>query len=599
MNKKTKENVQTGGGFIISETGYNNIFIPEDFTEEHKMVAEMCHQFIDNEVLPNLNDLDAQKEGLMESLLNKAAELGLLGLDIPEEYDGFGKDLLTSMLTTEILGAGHSFPVAWAAHTGIGILPILYFGNDKQKKKYLPKMAKGEWIGAYCLTEPDSGSDALAAKTKAVLSKDKKHYVLNGQKMWITNAGFAHVFIVFAKINGEDFSAFIVERDAEGISFGEEEHKMGIKGSSTRQVFFSDCKIPAENLLGEQGKGHKIAFNILNIGRLKLASATMGASKKAIQHSVSYASERKQFGKKISEFGAIKHKLAMQLIKTFAVESCVYRVTNEIQRYMNQLIEEGKDDIEAKLSGTEEYAIECAILKVLGSEVLDYVVDESVQIFGGYGFSAEYPVERAYRDSRINRIFEGTNEINRLLTIDMVFKRALKGRLDILSHAKAIQNELMSVPTFGDGEDALLEKEKTLIKNLKKTALMTSGMAAQKYMQRLADEQEVVMCLADILICIYAVESVMLRVEKMIAQDNKDKDILLNILRAYLSEQIDLVNRHANTVIMAISEGDERKMLLMGLKRYTKPLDFNTIQSKRIIADFLIEKGKYSFGILK
>ena len=404
-----------GGEFLIKDSRAEDLFIPEEMNEEHRMMADMANDFLDKEVTPYLDRIDAQEEGLMQSILDKAGALGLLSVSLPEEYGGLGKDFTTGMLITEALGAGHSFSVAMAAHTGIGTLPILYYGTDAQKKKYLPKLATGEWKASYCLTEPGSGSDALAAKTKAILESDGKNYVLNGQKMWITNAGFADLFIVFAQIDGDKFTGFIVEKNAVGLSLGNEEHKMGIKGSSTRQVFFSDCKVPAENVLGEIGKGHLIAFNILNIGRAKLAAAALGAAKKVCSTSIAYALGREQFKIPIAKFGAIRYKLAEQAIRVFACESAMFRISDYIDEKEKALIAEGKNFSQALLGAAEEYAVECAMLKVYGSETLDYVVDEGVQIFGGYGYLKDFPIERIYRDARICQIYEGTSDIQRLV----------------------------------------------------------------------------------------------------------------------------------------------------------------------------------------
>ena len=585
-----------GGAFLITDSDYNANFIPEEFNEEHKLMAETAHEFLQQHVNPQLDKIDALEKGLMSSLIDKAGELGLLGVAIPEQYGGFGKDFITSILMTEVLGAGHSFSVAMAAHTGIGTLPILYFGNDAQKEKYLPKLATGDWKGSYCLTEPGSGSDALAAKTKAVLSEDGKHYILNGQKMWITNAGFADVFTVFAQVDGDKFTGFIVEKSFEGISLGEEEHKMGIKGSSTRQVFFSDCKVPVENVLGEIGKGHLIAFNILNIGRAKLAAAALGGGKQVINQSVEYANTRTQFKLPIAKFGAIKHKLAEQAIRTFAVESAIYRVSDLIEAKEIELEQSGKNANSALLGAAEEYAVECAILKVAGSELLDFVVDEGVQIFGGYGFSADYPMDRSYRDSRINRIFEGTNEINRLLIVDMLLKRAMKGELDLMSPAMAIQKELMSIPDFGAEDEGLFSAEKKTLSQLKKSILMVAGTAVQKFMMSLAKEQEILMNIADMVIDVFVVESLFLRLQKLVLMKGESACALeLDILRVYISDVIDRVNVNGRTAINSMCEGDEQRMLLMGVKRFTKPSLFNTKDARRRVAAVLCEANRYCF----
>ena len=507
-------------------------------------------------------------------------------------------DFNTTMLVAEVLGAGHSFAVAISAHTGIGTLPILYYGNEAQKKKYIPKLASGEWKAAYCLTEPDSGSDANSGKTKAVLSADKKHYVINGQKMWITNGGFADVYVVFAKIdNDKNLSAFIVEKAFGGITMNEEEKKMGIKGSSTRQIFFNDCKVPVENLLSERENGFKIAVNILNIGRIKLGIAAVGGSKATLSKAINYSKERKQFGVPLATFGAIQHKMADVATHIFASESAHYRASQNIEDAYNAFIAAGMDSAQARLKSLEEFAIECAILKVHGSEVLDYSVDEGVQIYGGMGFSAEGPMDRAYRDARINRIFEGTNEINRLLTIDMLLKRAMKGHLDLMNPAMAVQKELMSIPDFGSDDDTtLFAKEKKALRNLKKAGLMVSGAAVQKFMMKLSEEQEILMNLADMLIEGYAAESVLLRVEKLISLRGEqaceaEKEMAL----IYLHHAIEKAAAAGKSAITSFAEGDEQRLMLMGLKRFTKVEPYNLKNARRKVAKVLIEKGEYPF----
>lgn len=600
MSTETKSNREVsllkGGEFIIRSTDPNSVFTPEEFNEEHRMMADMAHEFLVQNIYPNLDRIDAMEPGLMAAMVDKAGELGLLGVSIPEEYGGFGKDFLTGMLMTEVLGAGHSFSVAMAAHTGIGTLPILYFGTPAQKAKYLPKLSTGEWKGSYCLTEPGSGSDALAAKTKAVLTPDGKHYVLNGQKMWITNAGFADVFTVFAQVDGDKFTGFIVEKDYAGLSLGEEEHKMGIKGSSTRQVFFMDCKVPVENVLGEIGKGHLIAFNILNIGRAKLAAAALGGSKQVCTQSVEYANTREQFKLPISKFGAIKHKLAEQAIRIFAVESAIYRVSGLIENKEEEMMANGKSFESALLGAAEEYAVECAILKVAGSEVLDFVVDEGVQIYGGYGYSADFPMDRAYRDSRINRIFEGTNEINRLLAVDMILKRAMKGELDLMGPAMSVQKELMGIPEFGNGNNKLFEEETKVVANMKKAILMVAGTAVQKYMMTLAKEQELLMRIADMAIDTYMAESILLRVQKLVSTNGEEACALqIDMASTYVNDMVDRLNVNGRNAINAMCEGDEQRMLLMGLKRFSKMAPVNTIAARRRIAKAMIDANKYPF----
>ncbi|MCF6185193.1 MAG: acyl-CoA dehydrogenase family protein [Bacteroidales bacterium] len=470
------KNAIKGGEFIVRETLPEEIFIPEDFTEEPRMIAQTCQDFLDTEVIPNLDRLDAHEEGLMPNLLKKAGELGLLGISIPEEYEGFGQNFTTSMLVADVLGAGYSFSVGYSADTGIGTLPIMYYGNKTQKQKYLPKLASGEFLGAYCLTEPGAGSDANSGKTKAVLNEAGTHYILNGSKMWITNGGFADILTVFAKIDDDRIlSAFIVERNFPGITFGAEENKMGIKGSSTVQIFFNDCEVPIENLLGKRGDGFRIALNILNLGRIKLGANVIGASKTAINQSVQYANERKQFRTLIANFPAIKYKLAQQVIKAFANETAVYRMSKNVDDAVKRNIAGGTDKGQANVEAQREFVIEAALIKVFGSEMLDYVVDEGVQIHGGMGFSAETAIERGYRDSRINRIFEGTNEINRMLIVDMTLKKAMKGTLDLMGPATKVANELMSIPDFGSGDESELELLHKYVKNFKKAVLMVAG----------------------------------------------------------------------------------------------------------------------------
>ena len=589
-----KAAVLKGGEWLIKESSPFETFTPEDFTEEQLMIKEMCNQFLDIEIYPNIDRIDNLEPGLMKSLVRKAGEQGLLSVSFPEEFGGLGKDFVTSTIVNEYLGAGHSFSVAIAAHTGIGTLPILYFGTEAQKKKYIPKLITGEWAGAYGLTEPNSGSDALGAKTTAKLSEDGKHYILNGQKCWITNGGFAEVYTVFAKIDGKDFTGFIVERGTEGFTQGPEEHKMGIKGSSTVQLYFQDCKVPVENLLGEIGKGHKIAFNILNIGRLKLAAAAIGGSKRSIGDSIQYAKTREQFKQPIANFGAIKFKLAEMAIRVFVAESALYRTAQWIYDKEHELFEEGKAFNEALLGGAEEYAIECAMLKVDGSEVLDYVVDEGVQIHGGNGFSAEYNASRAYRDSRINRIYEGTNEINRLLTLDMTLKRAMQGRLNLMGPAMEVSKELMSIPDFGSDDETPFAKEKKLIANLKKAILMTSGAAVQKLMMKIDSEQEILMNIADMAIQTYNAESVLLRVMKMVDKKGEEPcSIQADIMRTYLYDAADKVNKFGKDAINAFADGDEHRMILLGLKRFTKAEPFNSKNARRRIADKLIAESRY------
>jgi len=586
-----------GGEFLIKETDPKDVFIPEDFDEEQRMIADTCYDYIKQEIEPNLERIEKQEEGLSASLMEKAGELGILGVSIPEEYMGFGKNFVTSMLTAEVVGGAHSFAVSISAHTGIGTLPILYYGNEEQRQKYVPKLATGEWKAAYCLTEPNSGSDANSGKTSAKLTEDGKHYIINGQKMWITNAGFADIFTVFAKIDDdENLTAFIVEKDFGGITLNPEEKKLGIKGSSTRQVFFNDCKVPVENLLGERQGGFKIALNILNIGRIKLAGSAIGGCKKIITSSVNYANERNQFGRPISKYGAIKYKLAEQAIKVYASESAIYRCSQNIDDATEALIAEGVDKQEATLEGIRQFAAEAAILKVHGSEVLDYVVDEGVQIYGGMGYSAEAPMEAAYRDARINRIFEGTNEINRMLTVDMLLKKAMKGELDLMGPAQEVAKELMSIPDFGAGSDDIFEQAHEQVKKFKKAILMVAGSAAQKLMMELAKEQEILMNIADMAIETYVAESVLLRVEKLALTKNKDEiQNQIDIMKVYLYDAADKINKFGKDAINSFVEGDELRIMQMGLKRFTKQQPFNVKEARRRVAEKLITENKYCY----
>ena len=594
MDTLQKSAVIKGAEWIVKEPDASSIFIPEDYNEEQQMVKDMCRDFLDAEVMPIADKIDKLPEGLMPSLLAKAGAQGLLNVSIPEELGGLGKEFITSTLVSEGLGGGFSFSVAVSAHTGIGTLPILYFGTEQQKQKYIPKLSSGEWKGAYGLTEPGSGSDALGAKTTATLSENGQYYLLNGQKCWITNGGFADIYTVFAKIDGDKFTAFIIERDFEGFTRGAEEHKMGIKGSSTVQLFFQDCKVPVENVLGEIGKGHIIAFNILNIGRLKLCAATLGGAKRALNVSLEYAIGREQFKQSISNFGAIKHKLAEMAVQIWACESALYRTAKWIDDKEAELVETGKPFNEALLGAAEEYAIECAILKVLGSEMLDFVVDEGVQIHGGNGYSDEYMISRAYRDSRINRIYEGTNEINRLLVVDMLLKRAMKGRLNLMGPAMNVQKELLSIPDFGNEDGGVFATELKAIGKFKKAVLMTAGAAVQKLMSKLESEQEVLINIANMIISTFTAESALLRIMKLSEKRASDElQFEHDMMLVYLNDSADKINKYGKDAINAFADGDEQRMLLLGIKRFTKLQPFNTTAARRRIAEKLIKDGKY------
>ncbi|MHB8336670.1 MAG: acyl-CoA dehydrogenase family protein [Ignavibacteriaceae bacterium] len=597
METETKKiEALKGGEFLTKDSNPQSVFIPEDISEEQKLMADAAREFVEKEILPKLDAIDHQEPGLTVSLMEKAGELGLLGAAVPAEYGGLGEDFNTNTFLSMEIGASHSFGVSFAAHTGIGTLPILYYGTAEQKQKYLPKLASGEMKAAYCLTEPTSGSDALSAKTTAKLSDDGKYYILNGQKMWITNGGFADILITFAQVDGDKFTCFVIDTKSEGFTRGKEEDKMGIKGSSTRALFLDNVKVPKENILGEIGKGHYIAFNVLNVGRFKLCAMTTGGAKKFISVAVNYANERKQFGKTIASFGAIKYKLAEQTIRVFVSESATLRTSGLIKDKVSELLAKGSNYSQAVITAAEEYGIESAMLKVFGSEMLDYVVDEAVQIFGGYGYSEEYPAARAYRDSRINRIFEGTNEINRLLTVDMLVKRSMKGRLDLMGPAMAIQKELMSVPSFGDKPAGLLALELEAIRNAKKAILMIAGSAVQKFMMKLGDEQEIIMNVTDMLIEVFTSESAILRTQKLSSRKNEEEILpYVEMTQVYVSDSLERINLYGKHAIASFTEGDELKMLMLGLKRYVKFDPVNTTKLRRNIAGRLIEANKYCF----
>ena len=602
MSTETTQDKQflRGGEFLIRDSKAEDIFIPEDFSEEQKMMASATTEFIDKEVVPHRERFEKKDYAFTEELMKKAGDLGLLGITVPEKYNGLGMDFNTSMLVTDrISGVSGSLSTAYGAHTGIGILPILLYGNDAQKEKYLPKLVTGEWMGAYCLTEPGAGSDANSGKTKAELTSDGKSYKINGQKIWISNAGFADIFTVFARIEDDKYlTGFIVERNTEGLTFGEEENKLGIRASSTRQVFFNDVTIPVENLLGERNGGFKIAMNALNYGRIKLAVATLDAGRRVITHSVQYANERKQFNQKLTSFGAIQQKLADMTTRTWVSESATYRAGQDVENHINRLKEEGMNSAEAKLKGVEEYAIECAILKVLASEVNNYVVDEGVQIYGGMGYSADAPMEAAYRDARITRIYEGTNEINRMHSVGMILKKALKGELDLMSPAMKIADELMSVPSFDTPDySELFAAEKEMLGKLKKALLMVAGKAVEKYAMQIEEEQQLLMNAADMIIEIYAAESAILRAEKLVAAKGEEAaSRQVDMARLYLHYATEKIGCAGREAIYSFAEGDEQRMLLMGLKRFTKVQNpINVKETRQRIAAKVIEENKYPF----
>lgn len=592
-----------GGEFILKESNFEDIFTPEDFSEEQQMMRDSVREFIDREVIPNREKFEDHDYKLTEELMKKAGELGFLGITIPEKYQGLEMNFSSSVLVTDYFsGATGSMATAYGAHTGIGTLPIALYGNEEQKEKYLPKLATGEWFGAYALTEPTAGSDANSGKTKAALSDDKKHYIINGQKMWISNAGFCNLFIVFARIEDDKYiSSFIVEYDPEnpnGIKLGKEEDKLGIKSSSTRQVFFEDTKVPVENMLSERGQGFKIAMNILNIGRIKLAAACLDAQRRVTTYSIRYANEREQFKTKISSFEAIQSKLARMAMSAYVSESATYRGAKLIEERKKDFLNEGLSDAEAELKAVEDYAIECSLLKVAASEDMQNCSDEGIQIYGGMGYSKEAPMEAAWRDARISRIYEGTNEINRMHSVGMLLKKAMKGELDLITPAMAIQDELTSIPSFDMPDyDTPLAEEKEILQKLKKAFLMVAGSAVQKYTTELEREQNLLMAAADILIEVFMVESAILRTEKLI--QNQGKEAVkgqIAMTKLYMYEAVELIGQKGKEAIISFAEGDEQRMLLMGLRRFTKYQNFpNVGQLKKEIAQQLIEANEYCF----
>ena len=582
-----------GGSFLIEDADLSRVFTPEDFTEEHKMIAKTTEDYVNNEVMPVVEKLENHEFEHSVRLLKTAGELGLLGADVPEQYGGLGLDKLASALIAEKMSKAGGFSITHGAHVGIGSLPIVLFGNEDQKQKYLPRLATGEMIAAYALTEPSSGSDALGAKTVAKLNEAGTHYVLNGEKQWITNAGFADVFVVYAKIDGEKFSAFIVERAFDGVSVGPEEKKMGIKSSSTRTLILEDAQVPVENLLGEAGRGHIIAFNILNIGRYKLGVGTIGASKRAMEITIPYTNQRQQFKTPISSFNLTREKLATMASRLYALESSVYRTVGLFEDRMSGFTEEEQANGKLVADSIAEFAVECSMNKFFGTETLDYIVDEGVQLHGGYGFMQEYEIERIYRDSRINRIFEGTNEINRLLVPGTLIRKAVKGELPLLQHAQQLQEELLMMMPEEVGTEALAQ-EKYLVKNAKKIALLAAGLAAQRYGTKLESEQEVLVNIADIVSNVFAMESAVLRTEKAIAASGEEKaQQKLLYTQIYCQEAFDQIERDAKETLLAAIEGDNQRMMLSALRKLTRSTPYNVIAKKREAAVKLIDAEKY------
>jgi len=583
-----------GGSFLIEDRQPNEVFTPEDFTDEHRQIAQTTEEFALNEILPNTDKIEHKDYSVSRDLIKKASQLGLTSADIPEEYGGMEMDKVTSAIIADYIAKSGSFSVTWGAHVGIGTLPIVYFGTPEQKKKYLPKLASGDWVGAYALSESSSGSDALNCRSRADLSSDGKHYVLNGEKMWITNAAFADLYVIFAKVGGEKFSAFIVERTFPGFSVGTEEKKLGIRGSSTCPLILNDCKVPLENLLGEVGKGHIIAFNILNIGRFKLGAACVGGARTSLQSAISYARQRKAFGKTLADFGLIREKLADIAIGIYVGESLAYRTVGMIDEALRDIDKQSAEAPTQIRKGIEEYAVECSILKVWGSEMLDRVVDHVVQIYGGYGFVEEYPAERAYRDSRVNRIFEGTNEINRMIITGWLMKRAMSGQLALMPAIKKLMDEVLSGPSMNEEGEGELAAERALLRNAKKTALFVAGVASQRYMMELAEQQEVMAALADVIIEVFAIDSALLRTVKLIeAQGEKAAALPTAMTQVYISEALARIEMGARRVLAAAAEGDNLRIQTAILRRLTKHEPINVIALRQQIAMRTIEAGKY------
>ena len=586
-----------GGSFLLEERQPSDVFTPEDFTEQHQMIGQTTEEFAINEILPQAEKIEHKDFSITRDLLKKAGELGLSGVEIPEAYGGLEMDKVTAAVIADHIAKYAGFATTWGGHSGIGTLPIVYFGTEQQKQKYLPKLAAGELVGAYALSEATSGSDALNCRTRATLSPDGKHYILNGEKMWITNAGFADLFTVFAKIDGEKFTAFLVERTFPGFSVGAEEHKMGIRGSSTCPIILNDCKVPVDNLLGEIGKGHIIAFNILNIGRFKLGAMCVGGARVSLENAVGYAKQRKAFGKVIADFGLVREKIANMATLTYVGESLVFRTVGMMDALLSEIDHASPDAMKETRKAIEEYAVECSILKVWGSEMIDYVVDETVQIYGGYGFVEEYPAERAYRDARINRIFEGTNEINRLIITGFLLKRAMSGQLALMPAIKKLMDEVLSGPSTAEEIEGPLAEERKLVASAKKLGLFAAGAATQKYMQAIQDQQEVMGAIADMTIEVYAMESAVLRAQKMVEQKGEAAAALpIAMTRVYLTDAFDKIEAAAKKIIADVADGDMLRTQLAIVRRLAKRDPFNTIALRQQIAQKTIEAGKYRLG---